>query len=155
MRALLTGVETEMTLCFSISGASKQQHILSSGCELGKLIEGVDLSSSSNDSLPGSSGELESSNSKSLRNVEESDIIGDGANNGDDSGVKLGLAIGDGSAILTQMPGDSGDGDGISVEAGLVEPLVDDLVELRFGSSGEERVELSRFADYFDQALEV
>lgn len=142
MRALLAGVKTEMTFCFSISGTSQKKDSLSSGCQLSQLIEGVCLTSSGKDSLSGSSGKLESSNSKSLRNVQKSDIVGDGANNGDNSGVKLGLFVGDGSAILAQMSGDSGDGDGISVQSGLVKPLVDDLVELRFGSSGEEGVEL-------------
>jgi hypothetical protein len=43
------------------------------------------------------------------------------------------------------MSGDSGDGDGISVQSGLVESLVDNLVELGLGSSGEEGVKLGNF----------
>jgi hypothetical protein len=38
--------------------------------------------------------------------------------------------------------GDSGDGDGVSVESRLVEALVDHLVELGVGPAGEEGVEL-------------
>lgn len=144
-----------MTFCFSISGASKEKDVLSSGSQLGELVEGVGLASSFNNSLPGSSGELKSSNSESLGDIKESDIVGDSANNGYDSGVKLSLSFGDGGAILTKMSCDSGDGDGVSVETGLVESLVDDLVELGFGSSGEEGVELGKFYGYFDQTLEV
>lgn len=40
------------------------------------------------------------------------------------------------------MSDDSGDGDGVSVESGLVESLMDDLIELAISSSGEEGVEL-------------
>lgn len=40
------------------------------------------------------------------------------------------------------MFNDSGDGDGVSVQACLVESLVDHLIELGFGSSGEEGVKL-------------
>jgi hypothetical protein len=144
-----------MTLCFSISGTSKEENVLSGGSQLGKLVEGVGMASSLNNSLAGSSGELKSSNLESLGNIEESDIVGDSANNGDDSGGKLGLSFGDDSAILTKVPCDSGDGDGVSVQTGLVESLVDDLVELGFGSSGEEGVKLRKFYGYFDQTLEV
>lgn len=144
MGALLAGVETKMTFCFSISGASQKEDALSGGGKLSQLVEGVGVTSSSNNSLSGSSGELKSSNFKSLGNVQEPDIVGDGANNGDDSGVKLGLSFGNGSAILAQMSGDSGDGDGISVQPGLVESLVDNLVELGLGSSGEEGVKLGK-----------
>jgi hypothetical protein len=43
------------------------------------------------------------------------------------------------------MPGDSGDGDGVSGQSRLVESLVNDLVEFRFCSSGEEGVKLRDF----------
>jgi hypothetical protein len=41
------------------------------------------------------------------------------------------------------MLGNAGNGDGVSVETGLVESLVDDLVELAFGPAGKEGVELN------------
>lgn len=142
MGSLLTGIKTEMPLSFSVSGASQQEDSLSGGGELRQLIESVCLSSSSKDSLSGSSGELESSNSESLGDVEEPDIVGDGTNNGNNSGVVLGLALSNSSAILTEMSGDSGDGDGVSVQSRLVEALVHHLVEFRLSPAGQEGVEL-------------
>lgn len=96
-----------MTLGFSVSWASQKKDSLSSWCELGELIEGIGRTSSSNDSLSGSCGELESSNLKSFRDIEESNIVGDGSNNGDDSGVILGLPLRNSCTILGKMPGDS------------------------------------------------
>ena len=131
-----------MSFGFSISGTSEQKHVLSSGGELSKLVEGVSLTSGSKNALTSSSGELKSSNSQSLGDVEEPDIISDGANNGDNAGVVFSLSLGNGSAVLSEVFGDSGDGDGVSVESRLVEALVDNLVELRVGPAGEEGVEL-------------
>lgn len=131
-----------MTLGFSISWASEEEHVLSGGGKLSELVESEGLTSSLNNSSASSGSELEGDDSKSLGDVKESDIVGDGSNNGDDSGVELGLSFGDDSAIFGEVLGDSGDGDGISVQPGLVESLVNDLVELGFGPSGEEGVEL-------------
>jgi hypothetical protein len=142
VRSLLAGVETEVPLGLSVPGASQQQHALAGGGELGELVEGVGVASSSDDALAGSSGELEGGDVESLGHVEQSDVVGDGADDGHDSGVVLGLALGDGSAILTEMSGNSRDGNGVSVQSRLVEALVDHLVELGLGPAGEEGVEL-------------
>jgi len=140
--ALLTRSKTEMPLSLSIPGTSQQEHVLSSGSELGKLVEGVGLTASGNNALASSSGEPKSSDSQSLGDVEEPDIIGDGANNGDNAGVVFSLSLRNSSAVLSEVLGDSGDGDGVSVESRLVEALVDHLVELGVGPAGEEGVEL-------------
>lgn len=147
MRSLLTWAETEVTLGLSVPGASEEEHALAGGGELGELIEGVGRASCSNDSLPGSSGELEGSNPESRGDVEESDVVGDGSDDGDYPGVILGLSLGNRCAVLGEMPGDSGDGDGVSVQSRLVESLVDDLVELGFSPPGEEGVESNQALD--------
>lgn len=142
MRTLLTGVQTEMPLGLSVPRTPQQKHVLAGGGKLGQLVEGVDLAASCNNPLTGSSGELKGGDSESLGDVEESDIVGDCADDGDDPGVVLGLLVGDGSAVLPEVPDDPGDGDGVAVESRLVEALVDDLVELGVGPAGEEGVEL-------------
>lgn len=104
-----------MTLCFSISGTSEEEDSLASRGQLGQLVKGVDGSFCGEDSAPCSVGEPESSNSEALGDVEESGIVGDSADDSDDSGVVFGFSFGDGSAVLGEVLGDSGDGDGISV----------------------------------------
>ena len=77
MGSLLTGAQTEVPLGLAISWAAQQQDSLSGWCQLGKLIEGQGLASSSNDSVAGSLGELEGCDSESLRHVEQTGVIGD------------------------------------------------------------------------------
>lgn len=145
MRALLAGVEPEVPFGLAVAGASQQQHALAGGGELGELVEGVGLSAGGHDALAGSSGELERGDSESLGDVEEPDVVGDGADDGNDARVVLGLSLCDGGAVLAEMPGDAGDGERVAVEARLVEALVDDLVELGFRPACEERIELSGY----------
>ena len=142
MGPLLAGAETEVPLGLAISWAAQQQDSLAGRGELGELIEGQGLASSCKDSVAGSLGELEGCDSESLRHVEQTGVIGDGPNHSDDAGVVLGLSLCDGCVVLGEVPGDSRDGDGVAVEPRLVESLVDDLIELGLGSSGEEGVEL-------------
>lgn len=85
MGSLLTGIKTEVALSFTISRTSQKKDVLSSWGELGQLIESEGASLSSFDSLSGSCGEPESSDLKSLGDVQESDIIGDCSNDGDDT----------------------------------------------------------------------
>ena len=121
MRSLLTWAETEVTLGLSVPGASEEEHALAGGGEC--------------------------SNPESRGDVEESDVVGDGSDDGDYPGVILGLSLGNRCAVLGEMPGDSGDGDGVSVQSRLVESLVDDLVELGFSPPGEEGVESNQALD--------
>lgn len=79
MGALLTRGKTEMPLGLSVSGASQEKDVLASGGKLSELVEGKGLSSSFNNSLAGSSGELKGGNSESLGHVEEPDVVGDGS----------------------------------------------------------------------------
>lgn len=83
--ALLSRSQTEVPLGLSVSGASQEQHVLAGGGKLGELIEGVGLSSSSHNPLSGGSGELKGGDSESLGDVEEPDVVGDGADDGDDA----------------------------------------------------------------------
>lgn len=95
------------------------------------------------DSGFGSLSELERANSESLRDVEESDIVGDGADDGDDFGIVFSLSCGDGWVVFSEVFDDAWDRDGVSVESGLIESFVDYLIELGISSSLEEGVELS------------
>lgn len=131
-----------MPLGLAISWAAEQQDSLACWGQLGELVEGECLASSSNDSVAGSLGELEGCDSESLRDVEQADVIGDRSDHSNDAGVVLSFSLCDSCVVLGEVPGDSGNGDGVAVEPGLVESLVDDLIELGLGSSGEEGVEL-------------
>jgi hypothetical protein len=50
--------------------------------------------------------------------------------------------------ILREDFGDSGDGDGVSVEPGLVESFMDSSIEVGSGSSGKESVQ-------FDESFNI
>lgn len=142
MGTLLTRVKTKMTLGFSISGTSQEENTLSGGCKLSQLIESVDGSLGSNNSLSSSFSESQGSDLKSFRDVKESDIVGNCSNNSDDLRVELGLSFGDCSLIVGEMSGDSWDGDGISGKSRLVESLVYNLIEFSISPSSEEGIEL-------------
>jgi hypothetical protein len=141
VRSLLTGVKTEMPLGFSVSGSSEKEDVLAGGGELSQLIEGVAGSLGSGNSASGGGGELEGDNLKSFGDIEESDVVGDGSDDGDEA-VELAGSFSEGGSVLGEESGDAGDGDGVAIKSGLVESLVDDLIELGVGSSGEEGVKL-------------
>ena len=143
MRTLLTRVKTEVTLGFSISGTSQQENSFSGGSLLGQLVEGHAGSFGSNDSVFGGLGEFEGADFESFWDVEESDVVGDGADDCDDA-FELCISLELRVSIFGEVFRDAGDGDGEAVESGLVEPLVDDLVELIVGPSRQEGVELRR-----------
>lgn len=149
VRSFLTRIKTEVALSFTISGTSQEEDVLSSWGKLGQLIESQSGSLGSLDSLSGSSGESESSDLKSLWDIQESDIIGDCSNDGDDAWVVFGFSLCDGCLIIAEMSSNAWDGDGIAGESGLIKTFMDDLIELGFGSSAEEGVEL----DYFRLTL--
>lgn len=85
MRSLLTRIKTEVALSFTISRTSQKKNVLSSWGKLGQLIESQGASLGSLDSLSGSCSEPESGDLKSFGNIQESDIIGDCSNDGDDT----------------------------------------------------------------------
>ena len=138
MGALLARVKPEEPFGFPVSGASHQKHVLAGGSNLSQLIKGQTLSLCFGYPGPGLGGELEGANSDSLRNGEEPVVVGDGANNGDDAAIELGLALGGGAGIAGENADDPGDGERVSVEPGLVKSLVDDLVELGVSPAIEE-----------------
>ena len=105
MRTLLAGEKSEMSLGFSVSWASQQKDSLSSGSQLGKLIESVASSLSGMDSVSGSLGELKGNNLESFWDVEESDIVGDTANNSDNASVLVIFVLG--ISVVREMLGDS------------------------------------------------
>ena len=107
MRSLLARVKTEMSFSFSISGTSQKEDFLSSGGELGQLIEGVTGSLGSSDSVSGGLGEFKSNDSESFGYVEESGIIGDGSNNCDYAFELIGLMLR--ISVFGEMFGDSGE----------------------------------------------
>lgn len=117
VRSLLTRVETEVTLGFTISWASQEKHILSSWGKLGQLIESQGTSLGSLDSLSGTLGEPKGSNLKSLGHVQESNIVGDSADNSNNACVVFSFSFGDGSLIVAEMSGNAGDGDGVAGES--------------------------------------
>ena len=141
--AILTGIETEVTLGFSIAGTSEEDDVLASRGLLGQLVEGQALALSSEDSVFGGGGELQGADLDAFGEVKQSHIVGDSADHSHGSPVELSFALRNGSVIFGEVFGDARDGDGEAVESGLVETFVDDVVEVGFSASCEEGVELS------------
>ena len=102
-----------------------------------ELIEGETGSFGCSDSVFGSLGKLKSADSHSLRDVKESDIIGDSSNDCDDA-FELVLSFELWVSVFGKMFGNAGDGDGVTVKSGLVKTFVDDLIEFIVSPSGEE-----------------
>ena len=85
MRALLARVGTKESLCFSVSGSSHKENVLSSGGQLSKLVKGKTLSLGSSNSVSGSCCEFQSNDSESFGDVEKSVVIGYGSNHGNNA----------------------------------------------------------------------
>ena len=117
MRSYLTRVKTEESFRFSVSRASEKKDILSSWGKLGQLIEGQGTSLSSFDSSSGSLGEAKSGDLKSFWDVQESNIVGDSSDNGNDVRVVFGFSLGDCGLVVAEVSGDAGDGDGVAGES--------------------------------------
>merc|ERR1719251_740713 len=66
-----------------LSWSLEKQSVLASWCSQGKLIKSDDLTSSFQDPLTGLLGDLKSTKGH-LRDVEDSEIVGDGSNNNSD-----------------------------------------------------------------------
>jgi hypothetical protein len=139
--ALLAWEQTEVAVGFSVAGASQQEDALAGGGQLGELVEGEAGALGLGNSSAGLGSELKGGDAESLGDVEESGVIGDVADDGDDPGELFIAGVG-GVAVVGEVLADAGEGDGVAVASRLVETLVDDLVELGIGSSAQEGVEL-------------
>jgi len=100
-----------------------------------ELVQGQDLSTVGDDSVPSRSGEGEGSDGE-LGNLGETLVVEDLSNNDDGLGVLGVLTLG--------LLDDTRDGNGGSVDPGHKQPLEDGPVEPRVGPSGEEAVELDQ-----------
>lgn len=107
-----------------VLGAAKEQSVGASGLLKRKLVKGEGLASGSEDACAGRSGEAEGSNIK-LRNLEETVVVCDGA---DDNDSLLLVAVLD-------VGGDAGEGHGRAVDAAHKQPAENDLVEGRVGTT--------------------
>ena len=134
MGSFLARTKTEISFSFSISWASQQQDVFASWRKLRKLIESQAASLSSGNSISGSLGKPEGHDSESLRNIEESDIVGDSADNGDYT-LEFVITLDSGWAIMRKMFNNAWNGDGVTIESWLVKAFVDDLVKFRISSS--------------------
>lgn len=101
-----------------VLGTSEEEGVASSRSSKGQLIEGQDLSTSSDDARTGGSSNAEGRNAK-LGDSQETVVISDGADNHDGLVVRLLGGVGD----------DSGDRNRGSVDAGHKQAAEDDLVE--------------------------
>jgi len=113
-----------------------QDGVLSLGGLEGQLIEGENLSAGFEDAFAGARGDVHGAQ-RQLRNLVETKIVSDGAN--DDGGLAI-------AAWLLHHAGDASDGHGWSVHAAHIKTFQDDLVELGVGSAGQETVELDQEA---------
>ena len=128
---VLAGTHTEML--DGLTGVlltAEQDSVGTGGGTEGELIKSDDLTASLQDAGLGGLGDAQAGKGE-LGDLEETVVIGDGAN--DNSGL----------AILTgHVTGNTGDRHRGAVDAGHKETLQDDLVEGRVRAAGEESVEL-------------
>ena len=132
VRSLDTWGSAEVLKGLSLASASEEDGVFAKRSDLGELVEGEDFSTSLDDSASGLLGDSKSADSE-LRNGQHSLVVQDVADNDHDLVPLLG-SIG--------MLGQLRQGNRVAGSAALVEALVDDLVELRLGSSAQELVEL-------------
>lgn len=74
-----------MSFGFSVSWASQEEHVSAGGGNLSQLVESQALSVGLVNSSSGGVGEFQSAHSETLRELDESVVIGDGTNNGNNS----------------------------------------------------------------------
>ena len=116
----------------SLAGTSEEDGVFAKGSDFGQLVEGEDFSTSLDDSATSLLGDSEGADSE-FRNSKESLVVQDVADNDKNLVLLLG-----GIGVLGQLR----QGNRIAGGAALVQTLVNDLVELRLGSSAQELVEL-------------
>mgnify|MGYP005607578863 CR=1 FL=1 len=122
-----------MALGFPISWASQQNYVLASGSLLGELVPGEDLTAVCEHTLSGLFSKPEGADVDSLGESLKPDIVCDGADDGHCFVFEL-----------ADVLGNAGERNGVTVESGLVETLVDDFVESAVSPAGEERVKLGK-----------
>jgi hypothetical protein len=120
-----------------ITRTSQQQGVGTSGSLNSQLIESHNLTASLDDSAAGRFSESKSAN-VDLGNVQQANVVSDGADNNGDSLLVLAL----------QEFGDTGQGKRRTVHSAHHQSLEDDLVELGFSSAGQESVKLKIIVRY-------
>ena len=118
----------------SLAGTSEENGILAEGSNLGKLIEGEDFTTGLDDSATSLFSDSEGADSK-LRDGETPLIVQNVANNDQDLVALLGNI-----GVLGQLR----QRNRVAGGSALVQTLVDDLVELRLGSSAQELIKLDQ-----------
>lgn len=127
------GAEAEVADGLAVgAGATEQKGVLAGGGAAGELVKSEDLTASLEDAGTGTLGEAEGSDGD-LGGLEETVVVGDGANN--DNGLALGT-------LLLKSTGDSRKRHGRAVDLGQEQGLENDLVEARFGAASKEAVQL-------------
>lgn len=127
---------TEVPDGFSgVPPSSHQDSVGTSGGSESELVEGQGFTTVGDDSFPGGSSESQSGDGE-LGDNRESLVV----QNGTDDDNSLG-SVGVGALGFLD---NSGDRDRRSVDLGHKQPLQDDSVELGFGSSSQESVELDQ-----------
>lgn len=101
-----------------VLGTSEQEGVASSRSSQSQLVESQDLSTSSNDARTSGGSEAEGRNAE-LGYLQETVVVGYGADNHDGLVVRL----------LGRVGHDTGDGDGRSVDAGHKQAAENNLVE--------------------------
>jgi len=129
--ALLTWGQTEVALSLAIARASQQNDVLASGSPLSQLVESQSLTLAGEDAFAGLLGEAKGGDTEVRRDVEESCIVGDSADNGNYPAF-----------LFTAVLNDAAEADGIAVKTSLVESFVNDSVEGAIGPASQERVQL-------------
>lgn len=127
MKTYLVLVGTHAEVADSLTGvlgAAEQQGVGASGLLEGQLVKGLDGAAGGEDASAGSGGETQGSDVH-LGDLEQTDIIGDGADN--DNGLLL--------VAVLEVGGDAREGHGGAVDARHKETAQDDLVEGRVGTA--------------------
>lgn len=125
---MLVGTEAEVLESLSgVLGATQEQGVASGRSTESKLVQGQDLTTGSQDTGAGGSGEAESSNAE-LGDGQETVVVSDGTD--DHNGLVV--------RLLGSVGNNSRDGNGRSVDAGHKEAAQDDLVEGRVGTAYEK-----------------
>lgn len=107
-----------------VLGTAEQQGVGTSGLLESQLVEGLDGAAGGNDASAGSGGETQGGDVH-LGDLEQTDIVSDGADN--DDGLLL--------VAVLEVGLDAREGDGGTVHAGHEETTQDDLVEGRVGTA--------------------
>lgn len=86
-------------------------------------------------SISCSLGKPKSADSESFGKVQQSDVVGDSADDSYNSRIEFSFSLRNSSAIAGEMLDDSGKRKGVTIESRLVKSLVDNLIELSVSSA--------------------